>query len=527
MPSRPATTSRCDLFSGFQDQVRRSMPASANVPARVGDWAVRMPIVLDRGPFSFGKHEYLAGPYADDHPRQIEMKCAQMGNTTRAILRMLHSALARKDMVGLLYLFPSRRGSGEFSRTRVTPLIERNPDHLGRHIQDTDSVEVKRLSGKNLLFRGTRATEGLRSDPVDMIIYDEFDLFPAGVDAIAKERLSHSDLKWEHYLSNPSIPDWGIDRLFKITDQQYWLLKCPKCAEYTCMEDAFPECLHERPGGEVIRLCMKCRDAELDPAVGAWVAKHPSVDGYRGYHYSQLFSQYVSPASILEEYRTTSNVAAFHNYKLGLPYADAENQISVEAVLALCGTHGIAAGDPGPCYMGVDQGKLLHVLIGKRHPDRIVHLAEYRDWSELDRLMRDFKVSRCVVDAMPETRNARSFADRHPRKVFLCYYANRRDGTPQWHEGKQTVSVGRTEALDLSQKQLIDAVITLPKQCQPVEEFARHCYNTAKKLEDDGQGNVSYTYVRLGEDHYRHAFAYATLAMKRSETSIFGDADFS
>jgi hypothetical protein len=523
MPPKPQ--GNCNLFASFSEQVRKTMDEVPEIPAGVGDWAVKAPVVLDRGPFSFDGHECLVQPYSDDHPRQIEMKCAQMGNTTRAILRMIHSALSRQDMVGLLYLFPSRRGSGEFSRTRVTPLIERNPKHIGRYIQHTDSVEVKRLAGKNLLFRGTRATEGLRSDPVDMIIYDEFDLFPAGVDAVAKERLSHSHLKWEHYLSNPTIPDWGIDRLFKVSDQHYWLLKCPKCNEYTCMEDTFPDCLHERPGGQVVRLCMKCRDAELDPAIGAWVPKHPSVEGFRGYHYSQLFSAYVSPESILEEYRTTSKIDAFYNYKLGLPYADAENQISVEAVLALCGTHGIASSDPGPCYMGVDQGKLLHVVVGKRHPDRLIHIGEYKDWSELDRLMREFKVSRCVVDAMPETRNARSFAERHVGKVFLCYYANRRDGAAQWHEGKLTVSVGRTEALDLARKQLVDAIITLPKESPPVVDFAKHTYNSAKKLEDDGQGNVEYVYVRLGDDHYYHAFVYETLARKRAESNLFGDAD--
>ena len=44
---------------------------------------------------------------------------------------------------------------------------------------------------------------------------------------------------------------------------------------------------------------------------------------------------------------------------------------------------------------------------------KIVHLGVYRDWEELDRLMKAFNVSRCVVDALPETRNARAFAERH------------------------------------------------------------------------------------------------------------------
>jgi len=59
--------------------------------------------------------------------------------------------------------------------------------------------------------------------------------------------------------------------------------------------------------------------------------------------------------------------------------------------------------------MGVDQGKDLHVVIGKRGWDksRMVHLGVYKDWEDLDRLMKSFNVSRCVVDALPETRTAK------------------------------------------------------------------------------------------------------------------------
>lgn len=109
---------------------------------------------------------------------------------------------------------------------------------------------------------------------------------------------------------------------------------------------------------------------------------------------------------------------------------EAENRLSVEEVLALCGNSGITSSDPGPCSMGVDQGKDLHVVIGKRQADkgRIVHLGIYRDWEELDRLMKAFNVSRCVVDALPETMNARAFAERNRGKVFLNYYQEKQKG---------------------------------------------------------------------------------------------------
>lgn len=520
-----------DLLGGFVLDLQAQVPVKGGPrPASVGDWAVGAPIRLDRGEFSFARHEYLVAPYVDDHPSQVEMKAAQMGNTTRALLRSMFVCLYL-EIVGLLYLFPSRTGVSDFSRTRVAPLVDNNPDAIGQYVRDTDSIGLKRIKGVNFIMRGTKSEEGLRSDPCDFTLYDEYDLMPAGVRAVAQERMSHSDLCWEHILSNPTIPDFGVDREFQLTDQRYWLLKCRKCGKHTCLEDHIdksgrPLCLAELRG-QVVRLCMHCRDAALDPAQGEWVAKRPGVTDRRGYHYSQLFSQFpaAAPDKLLAEFETTRNLPAFFNYKLGLPYVEAENRLSVEEVLALCGTHGIASSDKGPCYMGVDQGSRLHVVIVKRSPDRVIHLGEYLAWEELDRLMEAFRVARAVVDWQPEKRPARAFAERHRGRVFLNYYHPNMKGACRWNEGNLTVDVDRTESLDASHSHLRKGGETLPRDCKPVREFAEHAHNTAKKLEDKDDGGKFYTWLKLGADHYRHAYNYAFMARGFGAQSYFGDCD--
>jgi hypothetical protein len=199
----------------------------------------------------------------------------------------------------------------------------------------------------------------------------------------------------------------------------------------------------------------------------------------------------------------------------------------VEEVLALCSNDGIEGSDTGPCYMGVDQGKDLHVVIGKRHPDKagkIVHLGIYKDWEDIDRLMRVFSVSRCVVDALPETRNARALAERHKGKIFLCYYSEHQKGTYKWNEKELTVAVNRTESLDASHNQVMKEQLILPKECDIVREFAKHLHNVAKKLEEDTEsGSKRYVYVKLGEDHLRHAFNYEAIAMDFGRGSAFAD----
>jgi len=159
----------------------------------------------------------------------------------------------------------------------------------------------------------------------------------------------------------------------------------------------------------------------------------------------------------------------------------------------------------------------LHVVIGKRRidypPGQIVHLEVYKDWEDLDRLMKAFKVARCVVDAMPEIRNARAFAERFPGRVFLNYYQEKRKGAYSWNEEEKLVACNRTESLDSSHNELLKKLVLLPKKSAIVEEFAKHMANVAKKLEtNDDTGSKRYVYVKLGVDHFRHAFNYEVMA---------------
>jgi hypothetical protein len=479
-------------------------------------------ITLDGRPFTYERHEYLIEPYQDDHPHQVEEKAAQMGLTSKAMLKVAYGA-RYGGYRGILYLFPSKSDVTDFSKGRINPLINENPDTIGKWLKDTDAANIKRIWNAFLYLRGMKSRVGLKSIPVDLIVFDELDEAPQNAIDMATERMAHSEFKEILKLSNPTLPDHGIDKAFQETDQRYWMLKCEKCGEYTCLEDTFPDCLITA-GDRVIRACKKCK-SELNPSIGQWIAKRPSITDKRGYHYSQLFSHFVNPGDILHQFRTTNNLTDFYNLKIGVAYVEAENRLSTQEVLALCGNDGIVSEDPGPCFMGVDQGKDLHVVIGKKHQEKagqLIHISVYRDWEELDRLMRNFKIQRCVVDALPETRNARAFAERHRGKVYLNYYNEHQKGSYAWNEKELIVSCNRTESLDASHKEIIDRSIVLPKQCEIIQEFADHLHNVAKKLEEDEEtGSKRYIYIKLGADHFRHAFNYEAMARQSSPRLMF------
>jgi hypothetical protein len=492
------------------------------------EWVEQSWITLDGKPFTFHRHEYLRVPYQDNHPNITEMKAAQMGLTSKAMLKVVYGA-RYGGYRGILYLFPSKSDVTDFSKGRIDPLIDENPETIGKWIRETDSANIKRIWNAFLYLRGMKSRVGLKSVPADLIIFDELDEAPQNAVDMAMERMSHSEFKEVWKLSNPTLPDYGIDKAFQETDQHYWLLKCERCGERTCLEDTFPDCLMEIDG-RVIRACSRCK-GELNPALGEWVAKKPSIADKRGYHYSQLFSRFVAPSEILHQFRTTTNLTDFYNLKIGTAYVEAENRLTIEEVLALCGNEGIASSDPGPSSMGVDQGKDLHVVIGKRDwskTGKIIHLEVYKDWEELDRLMKNFHVSRCVVDALPETRNARAFAERHKGKVFLNYYSEHQKGSYKWNEKDLTVTCNRTESLDASHKEVMTSQIILPKECGIVKVFAQHLHNEAKKLEEDEEtGSKRYVYIKLGPDHFRHAFNYEGMARRHGAASYFGGCDLS
>ena len=487
------------------------------------------PVILDGQPFSFERHEYLQGPYRDPRPFEVHLKATQLGLTVYAMLRSLYS-LRYRGFKGVLYLFPSRADVADFSRARVKALLQENPETIGSWLRDTDNIGLKKVGGGHLYLRGMVSRVGLKSVPADLVAFDELDEArdQSAVD-MAIERMAHSEFKEVLMLSNPSLPDFGIDRAFQETDQCYWLIKCVGCGRWCNLLEDFPGCLQETKDGRTIRACVGCGRG-LEISAGEWVAKRPGADR-RGYQHSQLHSVYVEPAELLRKYRQARSLTNFYNLNLGLAYVEAENRLTVEEVLALCGDSGIASQDSGPCYMGVDQGRDLHVTIAKRHTQKaaaVIHLGVYRDWEELDSLMSRFFVVRAVVDALPEMRNARAFAQRHQGKVFLNFYNEHQKGAPRWDEKALTVSVNRTESLDASHKLIQEAEVILPRECDVVRAFAGQLHNTAKKLEEDEEtGSKRYVYVRLGKDHFRHAFNYGVIAMHGLARGFFSNADLS
>lgn len=309
------------------------------------DWAKSL--ILGAKPFQVEGHEYELEMLSCDAPRQCYKKGAQMGVTEVNVLKSMYGLIFSKYPQGVLYLFPTNLDVSDFSKGRFQTLIRDNPKDVGLYVQDTDAVAIKRVQRAFLYLRGARSTsriEGiqktssqLRSIPVDRLVGDESDLFEPFMIDLARERLSHSEIKEESYLSTPSIPDYGIDKLYQGSDQRVWMIRCEHCGTETCLELLFPECLLETSTGKVIRACKKCRQ-EIFPKNGRWIAQYPERSkDMVGWWISQLNSAYVDPGAILKAFNDppNGNITEVYNSKLGMAYVAAENRLSISGYLFL------------------------------------------------------------------------------------------------------------------------------------------------------------------------------------------------
>jgi hypothetical protein len=492
---------------------------------------------LDGRPFRLKGHEYQRDLLKEGAVRQVFLKGAQVGVTSIQMIRTLFGLISGRYPQGVLYLFPSLTDVQDFSRGRFNPLISDN-EAVSRHVQDTDTMGIKRIGGSMLYMRGARSTSrvggfkrssaALKSVPVDRLVFDERDEMADDMVDLARERVSHSDVKEEVHLSTPTIPSYGVDKLFQESDQRHWFIRCERCGGDTCLELEFPACLDELPDGRVIRLCQRCRNCEISPQDGHWRPLYPDRGkDMVGWRISQLNSVYVDPGDILRLYRDppNGNLTEVMNSKLAQAHIAAENRLTAAEVLGLCGDGAMSEEDGGPCFLGADIGSLIHCVIGKKHSEKgaeIRYIGAFPDWSHLDSLMRRFGVSRAVIDALPETRHSREFARRHGGKVFCCFYSEHQKGAYGWNEREFTVTANRTESMDASHNEITNGRVLLPKESDTLHEFARHCSNVARVLHTDPDTGASrYIYIKTGPDHYRHAFNYMVIAAQSGDELLF------
>lgn len=168
--------------------------------------------------------------------------------------------------------------------------------------------------------------------------------------------------------------------------------------------------------------------------------------------------------------------------------------------------------------MGIDVGRKLHVVIRGRLNERWYLLEAFTAdaFEELEPCFKCYDITICVVDSLPETREARRFQERHPGVVWLARYLNQ-GIEPSWDHGprgERVVTAPRTSIIDEMMRRFRHREFVLPDHIREIEdgEYFRQLQAPVRTIELDKWGQPFATYVHRKSDDFAHAEVYATLA---------------
>ena len=481
--------------------------------------------------FGFDRYPFLADIYRDKSLDIAIEKSAQMGLTTFTACDSIWRA---SQGATVAYYFPQLEMLRSYVNARFNNLVALNPK-LALLIGKSDSVYLKTIGSGSIHFKllSTTAEDenfGAKSLDADALVFDEYNLM---LEEKANEAMSRimgsSEPAPSKYISTPTFPDIGINRKFKQGDQRYWLLKCPHCNHYNCVEDNIENKQFPRIILQGFLSCVKC-DKELDLLAGEWVPKHPENKRLRSYHICRLYDVFASKLGLvdrmLNEFQTTRFLGKFYNDNLGLPYADSALRLTVEDILRLCAKdEPIYATSQTPCSMGVDIGDKKGINYVVSRPSTrgkmrdVVGLGVVFDINELDKIIIDYNVRKFVIDGKYEKTAVQDFVKKWGRlDGWRCDYVPIKSDYI-WDKSDRLIKVNRTDSLDRSQYLLRNGHISLPDAANSeVKVFATHCSNIAKNTDvDERTGNASINYIKLGPEDYRHAFNYDCLSWYEGE----------
>lgn len=486
------------------------------------------------------EHHYLVDVYQCQAQRLVLYKASQMGASEYAISYALHAADVRQATV--LYLFPTDVAVSDFSSARIGPAIEASA-YLARVVVDgaaaggrrgADRVTLKRVRDRFVYLRGAKVDpEGnapqLKSIDADVLVFDEVDEMDPRALAIAQKRLGHSRIAEQRWISTPTFTNVGVHAAWLESDQREWYVRCAHCGERQPLRieqvvvawDALgrPAAWHgQREGGAWVA-CRRCQKQVDRLGPGEWVAAWPGRET-AGYHLTKLFSPRTQLIDVVVALQTAdeSKRKETFNQDLGEPYIPRGGQLTDE-VLDACRREYAHGPTPALCVMGVDVGKVLHVVVRTTQGEcRQAWAGEVESWDELGRVMRRFNVRACVIDALPETTKAREFqAQWPPGMVWLAFYVGQAAGARRADESVFDVQNGlvhldRTRTLDGTLARFYDGSATLPAHARDVRDFYAHLKALVRVLEKTSSGEQVLRYVESGPDHLAHAENYCRVA---------------
>ncbi|QLG69718.1 MAG: Phage terminase, large subunit [Candidatus Woesebacteria bacterium] len=501
--------------------------------AGVDYWIERNQIKNENGlPIEFEDHSFMLDIYRDNTQVQVIQKASQVGASTMEILKVLHTA--RYLGVNQIYTLPTTDDVYKFVPSKVNQIIKMNPCiKRGISPKDIDSVEQKQLGKSFIFFKGTFTEREAIMLTSDCNIHDELDKSKEEVVRDYTSRMGYSKIRRQHFFSTPTIPDFGINKLFEQSDQKHWRFNCPHCSFRQHMD--WEKNVDEKRG---IYVCQKCKK-EITPQeinrYGSWEARYPGRP-ISGYWISQMNCPWRTAADLIKEKEDAEDDTYFYNYILGLPYLSAEQRIPASLFLRnLTDKEAEAAEDYN--VMGIDTGsgtgKGNHVIIGNK--TGIFWMGVLTDkegsdrWQQTAELIKFYDIRVTVIDGQPYTVEALNLARQFPYRVYLCWFKDdpkmleivrffdEQEGKEKDLEDEIKVLASRTKIIDetITALHKHEIKFAMRPDSPTFKLLIDHAQTMYARSVTDKLGQIKREWANTGANDFFLAFIYWHIAMKK------------
>lgn len=472
----------------------------------------------------FHDHRYLFDIYRDQSPYICCVKAGQIGFSTLAIIKTIHTVRYKKLDVG--YILPTVEMVQKFVGSKVNRLAQQNPV-IQQMMKDKDSITQKQIGENYIFYLGAMTDRSAIMLSLDMLIADEYDKAPQDILEIYDSRLQHSNYGYKYVFSNPTIPDFGVDRFWQLSDKKVWHIK-HSCKEIYPMDESCIDYQKE------MYVCPKCKQEITTENIrmGEWVA---TADGKWSGYWIPLWINPIVKCSTICEYKRTKSKEYFANFVMGLPYINATNMLT-QTILA-SNINGNVNLQEGRVIIGVDTGHNIHVTLANKegifYHQYIPSVAEnpqpgYDPYDELEKFLIKYPRSIMVADQGGDLIGIRKLQAKYPGRVFLCWFTKETKNQEiiRWVDdeaGKPVykVLVDRNRMVQMTVDEWREQRLPIWGKVEDWQPYFNHCLNIYRVKEIQGQDENDPQYgwrwiwKRKGPDHFFFSGLYARIGLDR------------
>lgn len=491
-------------------------------------------------------HFFLEALYEDECDEIAIQKPSQAGVSTWAILTEIHDG--KYHGINQIHTLPTSDAVQKFVPSKVNEIIKRNPNiKAGLKNKEVDAIGQKQFNKGFLYFKGTKSESDALMLSSDRNTYDELDKSDLSQIGIYDSRLEgEASLRQKRWISTPTVPGFGINKIIEDSDQKRWRFACPACKLEQHME--WPQNVSfERK----CYVCQRCAEPITNETIrqGKWKAQYPKRSKNRsGYIMTQMIIPWIGVGDLIDYYnqavegKNGASMEYFYNHKLGLPYVSSESRIDKGLIL-----RNLTSSDHAEINscMGVDvQERELYLMIGNEEGAYVI--ARVRDdeeytqsmgrrgkgkWERWAELMEAYDVRYCVIDGGYKPQDSIDAAKRFPGRVWVNWYKDdpKKVKVIRWSDdddfqGEQKDFEEEIRVLT-ERDRIIDLLLADLKNGrqrffygphdEAIKMLITHVETTYARTVTDKIGIASREWVSTGKDDLLHALIYLKIAMER------------